>query len=321
MHKEYVRQFLKVLQFEHLEIRSGWINASCPFAQNLHSSGKDSKPSFGVKVGPVSHYNCFACGSHGDLTSLVRLLSEMYGKEALPYADALQLIADYEGAEDKLGLGKEEDASEIKGFPHSWISSYPTGWNHPYLKERGISKEMGEKVNIRLDITDDRIIIPVYDFSGNLVGAQGRDITNRHETESKRPKYLHLKPKDYHFNWVTWLGENWVEFDNPVVVVEGPFDCLRVMEFYANTICSMGSNFTPKKISRIKFGSEFITFFDGDVAGDKARQMFSKLISPHTVTHIIPGPGEDAGGMGDGELKNLLKQYGVIDSLRRRFKW
>ena len=104
-----------------------------------------------------------------------------------------------------------------------------------------------------------------------------------------------------------WLGEDWLDLDKPVVVVEGPVDLAKVMAVYRNVASPLFANPNYSKICRVADAMEVITFLDRGTGGDSGREKFSKILKYSVVSHILPpGSYKDPGEMPVGELASVL---------------
>lgn len=88
-------------------------------------------------------------------------------------------------------------------------------------------------------LKESRLVIPVYDENGDLIGIQGRYLGNN----KKAIRYITIKNQD---SSRLWYGLNRVK-DEPVFIVEGPIDSL----FLPNGVATLGmdsSMILPEKI-------------------------------------------------------------------------
>jgi DNA primase len=153
-----------------------------------------------------------------------------------------------------------------------------------------------------------RFIIPLHDQIGQLVGYAGRSIN-----DGKDPKYL-FPPgeKGFHkshllFNLHRVVKE--VEGDQPVVVVEGFFDCMKVHQAGFPCVALLGSSLSEQQEEMLaaEFG-RVILMFDGDDAGrscaeDCARRMVRRMFV--RTVELLDGQQPDQ--LGAEELQRLLR--------------
>lgn len=299
--------------------RTGWIISSCPLQPWRHENGKSSPEVFGVKIGPQDPLgNCFACGWHGKLGALVQTMKGL--QKAAPrdvdidFKTAFQIVDDAEaelidldipGIEDVLKMNKES----LHVFPDWWLDAFPpTGVSESasdYLDAREVPNWIADALDLRWDPQQKRICFPVRDFKHRLVGLHGR--ATLPETEPRYRMYLQAHKN----NPIAWLGEDWVDVDQPIVVVEGPFDLASVARVYKNVVSPLFANPSFEKLRRMSDALEWVTLLDHGTGGDKGRQRITDALGKdHVITHLKPPEGrKDPGEMTVPELVDLLSPH------------
>ncbi len=183
-------------------------------------------------------------------------------KDALKYLDNRGLTKEII---NKFGLGYS---------PNVWDALYK------FLIKKGINQDLIEnaglivkKENKKLyDRFRHRLMFPIYDWKGNIVGFGGRQISE----EKRGPKYLNSPETDiFHKNKLLY-GLNWgineIRRKNYVFVVEGYMDVIAFHQYgFTNTVASLGTSFTEEQAKLLKrYCSEVIVAYDGDAAGTEA---------------------------------------------------
>jgi len=272
--------------------RAGWFVASCPLAPWRHEGGSDHNPAFAIKRETGDAFcNCFACGFHGTLSELIiemRHLNRVSPKIQAPWGEAFAYV---EQAEDDTLLNLdspdieetlEAHANKNHEFPQWWLDSFATWreieWAVDYLHSRHVSPEIADFMDIRVDIIEKRICFPVKNFQGKLMGLHGRAVEKTVE-----PRYRMYKQAGF-INPHIWLGENWIDTDKPILIVEGPFDLTSVLRVYPNSCSPLFANPSAEKIRRMADALEWITLFDNGKGGDAGRTKISQILNK---THII----------------------------------
>jgi hypothetical protein len=257
---------------------SGWLLARCPFAEFLHAKGTDRKPSFYVRAnadGP-SGFHCFTCKQHGGVRALVNQLG--YYRDADYNHLALQAtllevperFADYEASDTDILDSLPEPINELV-----YLSMYPSAVEFAdaliYLASRGIGESTAEKLRLRYDPEAKRILFPVYDSAKLLYGFTGRSIVPDDLRDPKVPKiknYTGLK-KEYRL-----LGEQFIDNDKPILVVEGLFALAHLIEIgvcnFCNPLALMGSSLSNAQTDLlIGYDRPVYLCFDDDAAGSQ----------------------------------------------------
>lgn len=319
MATEQIVKLLKLLgsNVPALQNRTGWVISTCPLAPWRHDSGKDNNPSFGIRrQSGDPHAHCFSCGFGGsasDLAFTIRHLNKTKPEIEVNWSkvfavlekleDAFTLNLDGPDIEEMLFAPKKADHV----FPDWWFESFLPATDVPiamsYLAQRGVSGDVAHKLDLRVDTTEGRICFPVRDFQGKLRGLHGRAMHK--DTEPRYRMYTQAGQN----NPLIWLGEHWVDFTKPVVVVEGPFDLASVFRVYPNVVSPLFANPSNEKIQRMADALEQVTLLDRGKAGDLGRaKMQSVLGSDHLIHHVLPPEGrKDPGECSESEIRDILQ--------------
>lgn len=185
------------------------------------------------------------------------------------------------------------------------LEVFPPAYTHRFLSRRGVSKRTAEMFDIRFDRSRSRLVVPVRDYSGNLVGAVGRAVV-----DSVKPKYYNY----FGFSRGNVLfGEHLLDLVSPLIVCEGIFDTVVARSYGLNAVSVMGSSATRAQIRRI-LSTELPIYvlFDGDEAGRSGAAKLSGVLrrAGASVKVIELPDGEDPGSMSI-EMAERIKE--VID--------
>lgn len=277
--------------------------ACCPF----HN---EKSPSF--TVSPAKQfYHCFGCGAHGtaigflmeyqglSFVEAVHELAKMVGmivpqevvtqdapaQKAVPgMHEALQAALNYYRGELKKseraitylkgrGLSGQIAARFQIGYaPEAWqnLAEVFPQYQDEALKTVGlvIENEQGR----RYDRFRDRIMFPIHDQKGQVIGFGGRVI----EREDDGPKYLNSPETPLfqkgHELYGLFLARRAIRDAGVALVVEGYMDVVALAQYgieYA--VAALGTATTPFHIAKLMRQTDRIVFcFDGDNAGLKA---------------------------------------------------
>lgn len=299
---------IEVLQFcqEHFDkcavVQGQWVRFSCPFAKGKHKGGTDNDPSFGVNVDYPHGYNCFTCNSKGK--TLQRLYNIFYHNGDVDYFTnvvnfTLPLYEDTHVVTDVQTFYFEDDLAQLQPAfdnPHSCA----------YLILRNINFELAKQFGICYDFKRDRLCFPIYNAHKRCIGIQGRSLNG---TLPKYKLYPHSTFGKCNANIL--YGENYINWDMPLVVVEGMFDVVAVSRFYPNVTSFFGVNPTDAIIRKLRFASKILMLFDCDEAGSLACETLYEHLPFGTMVDIrnCSLGYKDPGEMPIDTLRNLLKLH------------
>jgi DNA primase len=274
-------------------------SACCPF----HN---EKSPSF--TVSPTKQfYHCFGCGAHGtavgflmeyqglsfveSINELARMVGMSVPQEArdpdkpapkvvVGLQDALQQAAQYYKAELKKsdraieylksrGLSGQVAAKFQVGYaPAGWqnLQSVFPNYDNEVLNIAGlvVENEQGK----RYDRFRDRIMFPIHDQKGQVIGFGGR-VINAEDT----PKYYNSPETPLfqkgHELYGLFLARRAIREAGRALVVEGYMDVVALAQYgieYA--VAALGTATTPFHITKLMRQTDEIVFcFDGDSAG------------------------------------------------------
>ncbi len=192
---------------------------------------------------------CFNCGWSG---SAFKFVKEVTGMST---AELLNEAKDYDVLPNTISFIKKEkiDNKPIPTLPHDSINLFDENQLKfhqdnkivktvlKYIKERRIDTAVNKPKSLWLSLTDivhkNRLIIPFYDFKGQIVFYQSREIIDSSED---LPKYLSKVGGDK-----TLFNIDKVNPDFPYIfIVEGPVDAM----FLQNSVANTGIQEKSKKI-------------------------------------------------------------------------
>ena len=286
--------------------------ACCPFHQ-------EKTPSFSVSPSK-QFYHCFGCGAHGSAISFlidhdglnfidaIHELAKVVGLKVPNQVDEKpEKKKENIVLEDSLILAKKYYQARLKASPEAIkylksrgltgeiakqfsIGFAPGGWNNlnevfkdydndVLIKSGLINKNEKGK---RYDRFRNRIMFPIYNAKGQLVGFGGRVID-----EKDSPKYYNspetsLFQKSYELYGLLAARKS-IRDKGYVLVVEGYMDVVSLAQHgITNAVATLGTATTSFHIQKlIRYTSEIIFCFDGDEAGKSAawRAMQNSLAS------------------------------------------
>ncbi len=178
---------------------------------------------------------------------------------------------------------------EARGITAQTIETFKLGWAAdewenilPNLTRRGYSPEQLEKVGLIVrrknspgfyDRFRARVMIPISDVFGRIVGFGGRILT---ATDENNPKYLNT-PETKLFNKRNLLfgldkSNRAISMAGAAIVVEGYMDAISLFSAgVKNVVATLGTAFTSEHAKLIlKYARKIIFCYDSDEAGQRA---------------------------------------------------
>ena len=314
MNSTRARELLFALKTKQINASGNWITSTCPLAPRLHKNFKDENPSFGVSCdkGKKSNYNCFACGSG----SLVSLLDQM-DYHNLPYDKqmARELVDQEDSLVMPLPTYQEFSPGEkwvFTAWPEAFLVGLPPVFVSPpamaYLESRGIPASLALEQEMKWDCVRNMVIFPLRDAYGRLAGARGRSILQNVGGKDKHYDYSHDGvPKNTRG---VWYNEKALLLEGPVVVVEGQFDCLKMMQVWPKTVANLTAMPTEEKIEKLAKVNRVILVPDNDDTGTKSVAKYKSLLTSSLVfVAPLPPSVKDAGECSISYLSSFILSF------------
>ncbi|WP_373588833.1 DNA primase [Borreliella afzelii] len=195
-----------------------------------------------------------------------------------------------------------KDGLELHGFLVS------KGYSSEILKKSGLFS----KINPKASILSQRLIFPIKDFKGNVVGFGGRDL------DGKGSKYINLsetevfKKKELLYGFYEGLDE--IKSTKSVILVEGYID---VLAFFTSgikrAVSTLGTSFSKEHLVLIqRYADEIIFSFDGDDAGLSATLKAYQICLPFNINVSVVkmdfgrDPADVLKSEGESSLQEIL---------------
>ena len=294
----------------------------CPFHD-------DSNPSMCVSR-EKQIYTCFSCHATGNVYTFLMNYDHIGFREALKYlGDKVGVNVssiNIQKKSTKFDKFYEAYNFSVKYFQNN-LSSTKGKAARNYLSNRGINEatikefEIGLSLDTRDDLTkllvnkkydlgelnriglssddhdiyNDRIMFPLYNFSGQVVGFSGR-IYN----DNGQNKYLNTKETDifkkgemlYHYH----IAREECRLQKSVIVMEGFMDVIRASTIgIKNTVALMGTALTNNQFNLIKrLSNNIILCLDGDEPGVHAMlSIGDHLLEQGVEVKVVVLPNDD----------------------------
>lgn len=280
----------------------------CPFHQ-------EKTPSFYVSP-DKGLYHCFGCGAAGDVFSFLINYRNITFKEALEelaHEAGLELPKRDEKISSEGSIVLELN-KEIAVFYHIYLNSKYGEEGKNYLKKRNISSEIQEKFllgyapsnpillikylekkgfskddilkakviyfikNEWKDPFSGRIIFPIMNSRGKIIGFGGRTLTN------EEPKYLN-SPESEVFSkgrnlYALYQAKESIKKEGEAILVEGYMDAISLHQAgITNVVASLGTAFTSSQAKLLRsYTNKVILGYDQDSAGYQAGKRALSLL-------------------------------------------
>jgi DNA primase len=184
-----------------------------------------------------------------------------------------------------------------------------------YFTHQGIALESALEVGLLkktdngryYDLFRNRIIFPIFDVWGRIIGFGGRWIGVE---EEKSPKYINtpetlLYKKSNNLYGLNFAREG-IRKEGLALIVEGYFDLITLVQNeISNVVASLGTALTNEQLQILRrYTNKIILVFDGDSAGKMAvLRKATPIVESNFWVKVLPlPPGEDP--------DSFLKKYG-----------
>lgn len=294
----------------------------CPFHD-------DSSPSLCVSR-EKQIYTCFSCHATGNVFTFLMNYENMTFPEALHYlGEKVGVEVGYvKSRKVNKDLEKYYDIYlfSVKYFQNNLKSE--EGKNaRDYLKTRGIDDKVIKEFQIGFslrkiddltkvltvkkydlvdlnkigltsdnhDIYNDRIMFPLYDINGRVVGFSGRVYNNIKDNKYVNTKETPIFKKGeclYHYH----IAKEEARISKSVIIMEGFMDVIRASTIgVRNTVALMGTALTDEQIKLVKrLSKNIILCLDGDNPGKKATyNIGNTLLKENIEVKVITLPNDD----------------------------
>ncbi len=289
---------------KHVKLKKAGQNysACCPF----HN---EKTPSFSVSP-TKQFYHCFGCGVHGSAISFLMEYSGMGFRDAVrELADGVGMTMPVEANREE-SVERAQQAASLGEIMTAAMNFYRRRLKQSqtaidYLKGRGLTGEIASKFALgyapddwqglkeavddytasalgecglvidndegkRYDRFRDRIMFPIHDARGNVIGFGGRVLG------AGEPKYLN-SPETPLFEkgrelYGLFQARRAIRDLQTAIVVEGYMDVVALAQNgVENAVATLGTATTPTHVQKLlRMADNLVFCFDGDKAGRKA---------------------------------------------------
>jgi DNA primase len=169
------------------------------------------------------------------------------------------------------------------------------GYNKAQLINAGLVTERNGRL---FDFFRNRIIFPIQDPRGNIIGFSGRVFGDEN---SFGPKYINTRETLVYKKSYSLFGINftkdYIKKEGKAILMEGEFDVLSsIANGISNVVAIKGTALTEEQINLLKrFTKKIVFCFDTDIAGIEAQKRSIQLIEEEGISSavVIPPHGKD----------------------------
>ncbi len=345
---EKLRQKADIVEVisSYLKLRKSGKNyvGLCPF----HN---ERTPSFTVSK-DRGLYHCFGCGVGGNVFTFVmemekiafndaaRMLARRFNitfPSSVPSTNKfeklfqanLKIASFYNEMLKKHSQGKAVlDYLSGRGIKDESVEKFHLGYSPPdsILAKKYTAHELELDTLLKLglvvqrdtgleDVLRDRLVIPIYDHMGRIVGFAGRSLR-----EDLMPKYLNIGEtalfKKSKILYGLSQGKNSISKNKKAILVEGYFDVISLHQSgFSYAVSTMGTSLTLEQVDLLKrWVDEVILMFDLDEGGKAATMRSIDLLKGLDIKVKVlsdygeKDPDELLRARGNDILKEMLNQ-------------
>ena len=259
-------------------------------------------------------FHCFSCQAKGNVLDFVAAMEKCSVRDAALKLQGWFRISGTEeapAASEKPPTGSQparEEAGE-RGAPNKPLGFRLKGIDHrhPYLAQRGIDPETAEYFGVGFfsgkGSMSGKIVIPIENEAGELVAYAGRSI------DGSEPKYklpAGFKKGQVLYNLARALEE---DSTGAVVLVEGFFDCMKVVQAEHVCVALMGCSLSEEQEKLLaRHFRQVVLMLDGDEAGRRAAGEIAGKLAHKVWVRVVDVPeGRQPDQLSTEELQALLK--------------
>jgi len=307
------------------------VYACCPLPDH-----NDRDPSFAINV-RNGLWMCHGCHRSGNLATLLRLIGlrrQTIDRLTAPVRLELQNYERKRQRRKRVDAHKDPRLSEVI-LPESITGIFD--WTPLDLVRAGFDRKLLHELDIGYDRRNERIMFPIRDTYGNLVGYSGRATVRG---DAPRYKVYTGGYRDYKGEFVP--GDYGPEFDEahpkysilgnhhlwngyrvyaeaqhrkrrqPLIIVEGFKGCIwMIQNSCTNTVALMGSHMTKEqhRVLHVIPSSCVILLLDNDPAGVSATEKIGKWLSKSREVYVgqYPSWAEELEDLNRTGLRNIIE--------------
>lgn len=187
---------------------------------------------------------------------------------------------------------------------------YKKGFTDKELLNAGL---VNEGICGQISKFQNRVMFPIIDYKGNILGFGGRIIEN-----SEKAKYLNTPETDiFHKRQLLYGFSNALRTHKPYILCEGYMDVITLNQAgFSEAVAPLGTAFTPESaITLQRFSPNLYLCFDNDTAGIEATVKAIKMLKRFGIRTIVidlspyKDPDEFIKNSGAKEFKKRMDNF------------
>lgn len=299
----------------------GSYSSLCPFHNDVKTESLSVKEDY---------WHCFGCGKSGDIISFQM---EFYKQNFMEAVRSLAKLAeiDFNGEIELSKIDPWIKAMKSLSLPQPFTIDSPTisenaiiqwqQYQHRNIKTEGWLNETVQTFQIGycVDPYDfefyDRIVFPIRDADGKLVGVAGRNTDDNNEQRKKYRFNKGFTKTNYLYNLDLALPE--IRKSRQLILTEGYHEIWRSWEAGIRNIVSiMGCHLDNDGIQKrliMKYSRDIILVLDNDEAGQKGTMEIGKELIKFCRVRVaqVSSPYKDIGEIRNHELIRQIIQEAI----------
>ena len=290
MHKYELVTLLEKVLMKSYQMKNGEHAFHCPFC-NHH------KKKLQVNC-ETQKWHCWVCNAGGHKIGI--LLRKINAPKQI-ISEVLKILGDYKGVKYEKDEKTKYDVSLPQCYQPLWQKSDDPLYKNAihYLKRRGITGIDILRYSIGFCSSNgysNRIIIPSYDCDGKLNYFIARDMFPNSKLKYKNPPMS----KD------TVCFEMFINWDEPIVLVEGAFDAIAVRRNVIPLLGKFPSKTLVKRLVEKKVKKIYVAL-DEDAKKDAVK--LSKFLMDYGIeTYLLNMRGKDPSELGFTKFWDTVKE-------------
>ena len=248
-------------------------------------------------------FHCFRCGAGGTVLDFVAAMERCSLYEAAEKLKTMNssFVPPKPASNEKELVTERRKVSLPLTFALRGVNC-----THPYLAERGISKETALTFGVGFytgpGLMHRRLVIPIHDAAGELIAYCGRSVGQIQPRYRVPPGFA---KSEVLFN----LHRAAATEEASVILVEGFFDCMKVHQAGIQAVVAlMGAVlYEPRCRALLRRFHQVILMLDGDVAGRRATKVITAKLRARCPVHVIELPVSiQPDQLSTGQIRQIL---------------